>query len=154
MGGGSDDIGDVPPGLCPPFTLRLPVETFPAAPGHNWGQRHFDGDPPSRTKGVIAGAKVQAMTMIDILNPSGNRKASLGLFQQCPNQRRKIQKPSSARRQAPRPWLNERTMAQYSRTVMKQFYYNPAKYDTYLDQLGIKYPTVRTTPARDARKNN
>jgi len=26
---------------------------------------------------------------------------------------------------------------------MKAFYYDPAKYDTYLDQLGVKYPTVR-----------
>ena len=26
---------------------------------------------------------------------------------------------------------------------MKAFYYDPSKYDTYLDQLGIKYPTVR-----------
>jgi aminobenzoyl-glutamate utilization protein B len=26
---------------------------------------------------------------------------------------------------------------------MKPFYYDPSKYDTYLEQLGIKYPTVR-----------
>jgi aminobenzoyl-glutamate utilization protein B len=26
---------------------------------------------------------------------------------------------------------------------MKAMYYDPAKYDNYLDQLGIKYPTVR-----------
>ena len=28
----------------------------------------------------------------------------------------------------------------------EDFYYDPAKYDTYLEQLGIKYPTVRATP--------
>ena len=33
-------------------------------------------------------------------------------------------------------------MEQY-RDRMKQLYYDPAKYDTYLEQLGIKYPTVR-----------
>ena len=27
---------------------------------------------------------------------------------------------------------------------MKKYYYDPTKYTTYLDQLGIKYPTVRT----------
>jgi len=27
---------------------------------------------------------------------------------------------------------------------MKKYYYDPSKYPTYLDQLGIKYPTVRT----------
>jgi aminobenzoyl-glutamate utilization protein B len=26
---------------------------------------------------------------------------------------------------------------------MKALYYDPAKYDNYLEQLGIKYPTVR-----------
>jgi aminobenzoyl-glutamate utilization protein B len=26
---------------------------------------------------------------------------------------------------------------------MKKYYYDPAKYPTYLEQLGIKYPTVR-----------
>jgi aminobenzoyl-glutamate utilization protein B len=25
---------------------------------------------------------------------------------------------------------------------MKKFYYDPTKYKSYLDQLGIKYPTV------------
>ena len=28
---------------------------------------------------------------------------------------------------------------------MKKYYYDPTKYKTYLEQLGIKYPTVRTT---------
>jgi aminobenzoyl-glutamate utilization protein B len=26
---------------------------------------------------------------------------------------------------------------------MRKYYYDPTKYKTYLDQLGIKYPTVR-----------
>ena len=29
------------------------------------------------------------------------------------------------------------------RPLMKTFYYDPKKYPTYLEQLGIKYPTVR-----------
>jgi aminobenzoyl-glutamate utilization protein B len=28
---------------------------------------------------------------------------------------------------------------------MEKYYYDPAKYPTYLDQLGIKYPTLTTT---------
>jgi hypothetical protein len=28
---------------------------------------------------------------------------------------------------------------------MKQMYYDSSKYDNYLQQLGIKYPTVRET---------
>ena len=34
------------------------------------------------------------------------------------------------------------------RPEMKKFYYDPTKYKTYLEQLGIKYPTVRTRRAR------
>jgi aminobenzoyl-glutamate utilization protein B len=26
---------------------------------------------------------------------------------------------------------------------MKKYYYDPSKYKTYLEQLGIKYPTVK-----------
>ena len=32
------------------------------------------------------------------------------------------------------------------RPQMMKFYYNSAKYKTYLEQLGIAYPTVRPAP--------
>jgi len=41
----------------------------------------------------------------------------------------------------PAIWLNKATMEKY-RPEMQKFYYDPAKYDNYLEQLGIKYPTV------------
>jgi aminobenzoyl-glutamate utilization protein B len=48
----------------------------------------------------------------------------------------------------PSIWLNKATMDKY-RPEMKKYYYDAAKYSTYLEQLGIKYPTIRTdsTPA-------
>ena len=39
--------------------------------------------------------------------------------------------------------LNTEIMAKF-RPDMRKFYYDPTKYKTYLEQLGIKYPTVRT----------
>jgi aminobenzoyl-glutamate utilization protein B len=39
--------------------------------------------------------------------------------------------------------LNQDVMARY-RPAMRRFYYDPTKYRTYLDQLGIAYPTVRS----------
>ena len=42
----------------------------------------------------------------------------------------------------PAIWLNKETMEKY-RPEMKKYYYDPTKYKTYLEQLGIKYPTVR-----------
>jgi aminobenzoyl-glutamate utilization protein B len=44
--------------------------------------------------------------------------------------------------------LNAATMAKY-RPEMKKYYYDPTKYRTYLEQLGIKYPTVRPRAATD-----
>ena len=40
--------------------------------------------------------------------------------------------------------LNKAILDKY-REQMKKYYYDPTKYKTYLDQLGIKYPTVQTT---------
>ena len=42
----------------------------------------------------------------------------------------------------PAIWLNQKTMEIF-RPKMKAFYYDPSKYNTYLEQLGIKYPTVK-----------
>jgi aminobenzoyl-glutamate utilization protein B len=44
----------------------------------------------------------------------------------------------------PAIWLNKAIMEKY-RPEMRKYYYDPTKYKTYLDQLGIKYPTVRDT---------
>ena len=42
----------------------------------------------------------------------------------------------------PAIWLNKKIMEEY-RPRMKPFYYDSAKYNTYLEQLGIEYPTVK-----------
>jgi aminobenzoyl-glutamate utilization protein B len=44
----------------------------------------------------------------------------------------------------PAIWLNKAIMDKY-RPEMRKYYYDPTKYKTYLEQLGIKYPTVRDT---------
>ncbi len=38
--------------------------------------------------------------------------------------------------------LNTEILEKY-RPAMKKYYYDPTKYKTYLEQLGIQYPTVR-----------
>ena len=46
----------------------------------------------------------------------------------------------------PATWLNAEKMAKY-RDQMRKFYYDPSKYESYLQQLGITYPTiVKTVP--------
>jgi len=104
---------------------------------------------PIAHKGVVAGAKVQAMTMLDLFtNPDLVTKA----WDYFNNVQTKEVKYKSFVRDGDVPaiWLNQKTMEEY-RPKMKSFYYDPSKYDTYLEQLGIKYPTVHpvsgTAPA-------
>jgi aminobenzoyl-glutamate utilization protein B len=44
----------------------------------------------------------------------------------------------------PAIWLNKAVMDKY-RPEMKKFYYDPSRFPTYLEQLGIAYPTLRAT---------
>ena len=147
-GGGSDDIGDVSWNV-PTVTLRFP-SNIPGGPGHNWANGISMATPIAH-KGVIAGAKVQAMTMLDILIHPELVQSRLGLLQQ--RRRPRTVKYKSFLRPDDKPaiWLNAPTMAKY-RDQMKKFYYNPDKYDNYLDQLGIKYPTVRATSGTGANQ--
>ena len=43
--------------------------------------------------------------------------------------------------------LNAEIMARY-RPEMREYYYDPSRFDTYLEQLGIEYPTLRTADGR------
>jgi aminobenzoyl-glutamate utilization protein B len=140
-GGASDDIGDVS-WVVPTVTLSYPAN-IPGGPGHNWADGIAMATPIAH-KGVVAGAKVQAMTMLDIiLHPELVQKA----WDYFNNVQTKDVKYKSLLRPDDKPaiWLNQKIMEQY-RPQMKALYYDPSKYDTYLEQLGIKYPTVRTTP--------
>ena len=138
MGGGSDDIGDISWNV-PTVVLHYP-SNIPGGPGHNWANA-ISMATPIAYKGVIAGAKVQAMTVLDfVLHPELVDKA----WDYFRNVQTKDVKYKSFLRPGDKPavWLNQKIMEQY-RPEMKKLYYDPAKYDNYLEQLGIKYPTVR-----------
>jgi aminobenzoyl-glutamate utilization protein B len=137
-GGPSDDIGDISWNV-PTVTLRYPAN-ISGGPGHNWANGVAMATPIAH-KGVVAGAKVQAMTVLDILlHPDLVDKA----WDYFRNVQTKTVKYQSLLRPEDKPaiWLNQKIMEQY-RPRMKAFYYDPSKYNTYLDQLGIKYPTIR-----------
>ena len=137
-GGGSDDIGDISWNV-PTVTLRYPVQ-------HPRPARATTGPTPSRwrrrsrTRASIAGAKVQAH---DRARPADCEPelvdAGVGLLQQRPDQGPRSTRRSSGPDDKPAIWLNKETMEKY-RPEMKKYYYDPTKYKTYLEQLGIKYP--------------
>jgi aminobenzoyl-glutamate utilization protein B len=120
-------------------TLSYPAN-IPNLPGHNWANAIASATPIAH-KGVTAGAKVQAMTIIDMLMRPELVQAAWDYFR---NVQTKDQKyiPLIGPNDQPAITMNAKILDQY-RSEMKKYYYDPTKYKTYLEQLGIKYPTVR-----------
>ena len=51
-------------------------------------------------------------------------------------------KPMITKDDAPPIYLNSEIMSRF-RPELEKFYYDEKKFDTYLEQLGVKYPTVK-----------
>jgi len=137
-GGGSDDIGDISWNV-PTVTLRFP-SNMAAGPGHNWANAISMATPIAH-KGIQAGAKVVALTVIDFLMKPELTAQAWDYFRNVQTKTTKYI-PLIRPDDKPAIWLNEQIMAKY-RPEMKKYYYDPTKYKNYLEQLGIKYPTVR-----------
>lgn len=137
-GGGSDDIGDVS-WAVPTVQLFYP-SNVPGTPGHNWADAIAMATPIAH-KGATAGAKALALTMLDVLTTP---KLVTDAWEYYRNVQTKDTKYDSFVRPDDRPAtdLNGPILAKF-RDQMRPFYYDAAKYPTYLDQLGIKYPTIR-----------
>jgi len=140
-GGPSDDIGDISWNV-PTVTLNYPAN-MQAGPGHNWANAIAMATPIAHN-GTTAGAKVQAMTLLDLILRPELVKQAWDYF----NTQTKETKYTPLIRSDDKPatWLNANIMAKY-RAEMKKYYYDPGRYRTYLEQLGIRYPTVREAPA-------
>jgi aminobenzoyl-glutamate utilization protein B len=145
-GGGSDDIGDISWNV-PTVSLRYP-SNIPGLPGHNWANAISMATPIAH-KGATAGAKVQAMTMLDILMRPDLVQQAWDYFKNVQTKDRKYI-PFITEKDPPATWLNKATLEKY-RPEMRKYYFDPTKYKTYLEQLGIKYPTVRATSTAEAK---
>lgn len=135
--GGSDDIGDVS-WVVPTITINYP-SNIPELPGHNWSNAISMATPIAH-KGVVAGAKVVAMTTLDLLTRPELRKAARDYFT---NVQTKTQKyvPMLTPEDKPAIEINSEIMARYKPELSK-YYYDPVRYPTYLHQLGIDFPTL------------
>jgi aminobenzoyl-glutamate utilization protein B len=136
-GGGSDDIGDIS-WVTPTVTLRYPAN-IPNLPGHHWSNAIAMATPIAH-KGSTAGAKVTALTMLDLLAKPALVDSAWSYFR---NVQTRDQKYTPFLKPDDRPpvELNSNIMARY-REKLKPLYYDPTKYRTYLEQLGITYPVV------------
>ena len=140
-GGPSDDIGDISWNV-PTIVLTYP-SNIPNLPGHNWANGISMATPIAH-KGVIAGAKAQAMTLLDLLTKPELLAAAWDYFN---NVQTKDQKyvPFIRPEDHPHLELNTAIMDKYA-PQLEKYYYDSSKYPTYLDQLGIHYPTLRAAP--------
>jgi aminobenzoyl-glutamate utilization protein B len=128
--------------------LNYPAN-IPNLPGHNWANAIAMATPIAH-QGTLAGAKVMAMTLVDLLTSPPLVEKAWDYFRNVQTKDTKY-KPLMSEQDKPAIWLNQEIMAKY-REPMRKFYYDPAKYETYLDQLGIKYPTVRETKSAEKEK--
>src|SRR4051812_7408223 len=135
-GGGSDDIGDISWNV-PTVTLNYP-SNIQAGPGHNWANAISMATPIAH-KGIQYGAKVVALTVIDLLTRPELVTQAWDYFRNVQTKNTKYV-PLIRPEDQPAIWLNKERMEKY-RPEMRKYSYNPTKYKNYPEQLGIKYPT-------------
>jgi len=138
-GGPSDDIGDISWNV-PTVVLSFP-SNFQAGPGHNWANGIAMATPIAH-KGATAAAKVQALTILDLLSKPEILQRAWDYFRNIQTKDIKYT-PFLGASDKPPLWLNKKIMERF-RPEMRKYYYDPSRYKTYLEQLGIKYPTIRT----------
>jgi len=149
-GGGSDDIGDISWNV-PTATLSYPAN-IPNLPGHHWANAVAMATPIAH-KGTTAGAKVQARTILDFLLRPELVEQAWAYFRDVQTKDVKYQ-PLIGQEDKPAIDINQELLNRF-RPSMRKFYYDPAKYKTYLEQLGVTYPTVRaTTPEAGAPRTS
>ena len=96
---------------------------------------------PIAHKGTTVGAKAMAATVLDVLLTPALVEQAWTYFRDVQTKDQKYV-PFITDKDPPAITMNAVVMAKF-REEMKKYYYDPTKYKTYLEQLGITYPTVR-----------
>jgi len=138
-GGGSNDFGHITYNV-PAIRLNFPGN-IPNLPGHNWANAVTMATPIAH-KGATAGAKVAAMTLIDLLVKPEILEEAWTYFNEV-QMKDVTYEHFITDDDKPAIWANQELMDRY-REKMSKYYFDPNKFDTYLEQLGIEYPTVRS----------
>ena len=113
---------------------------MPGMPGHHWANAITMATPIAH-KGCTAGAKVEAMTILDLLYKPQILKDAWDYYNNTQTKEQKYT-PLISKDDKPAIQLNTSIMQTFN-PELKKYHYDPSKYNTYLEQLGIKYPTVR-----------
>lgn len=137
VSGPSDDIGDVTwnvPTVALDFAANVGGLQF-----HHWSSGMAMATPIAH-KGSTNGAKIIAATMMDMLQDESLIDASWKYFREVQTAD-STYSPFITDDDKPAIEKNAAIMEQY-RERQRAFYYDPSKYDTYLEQLGIDYPQL------------
>ena len=135
--GGSDDIGDIS-WAVPTVTLRFPAN-MPGLQGHHWSSAVAMATPIAH-KGSLAGARVMARTAIEFFANPELVEDAWDYFRDV--QTKDVTYTSFLGDVDPPIYMNQERQGAF-RGELEKYYYDPSRYDTYLEQLGITYPTVR-----------
>ena len=87
------------------------------------------------------GAKVVATTVIDFLTQPQLLSSAKEYFKNVQSKDTEY-KPMITEKDPPPIYLNEGIMNQF-RPQLEKFYFDETKYDTYLEQLNVQYPTIK-----------
>lgn len=137
LGGGSDDIGDIMWAL-PTITIRFP-SNIPNMIGHH-KTAAIGMATPIAHKGAVAGGKAVAMTVLDLLmDPAA--LAAAKRYQEEVQFAEGEYDPVLTDADMPAIHLNKDIMDKM-RPQLEPYYYDPSRFDSYLEQLGIQYPTA------------
>ncbi len=144
MGGGSDDIAEVSWNV-PTVRLWYPGN-IPGTIAHHWSSSISMATPIAH-EGANYAARVIAMTMIDLLTDPARVEEAWTYFREVTAKdypwRSLIPEGTT-----PPVHMNADKMARY-RPQLEALRYDPTRFDTYLEQLGIEYPTVRDFQQED-----
>ncbi len=145
ISGGSDDIGDVS-WAVPTITLRYP-SNIDGRQGHHWSSALAMATPIAH-KGATAGAKVLAATMLDLILDPTLLEAARDYFENEQIKENGEYKPFISDEDEPAIERNTDVMARY-KDQLETYYYDPSKYESYLEQLGIDYPQLEAPDDED-----
>jgi len=140
MGGGSDDIAEVSWNV-PTIRLRYPGN-IQGTTGHHWSAGIAMATPIAH-RGANYGSRVIALTAMDIVVREDLVEEAWTYHKEVTTKDYTWESllPDGTE---PPIFLNAEKMERY-RPLLEPFKYDPTRFDTYLEQLGIVYPVLEKT---------
>jgi aminobenzoyl-glutamate utilization protein B len=137
MGGGSDDIAEVSWNV-PTVRLRYPGN-IPGTTGHHWSAGIAMATPIAH-KGANYGSRVIALTALDVLTRPQLVEEAWTYYREVTTKDYTWESLIPEGTEPP-IFLNAEKMDKY-RPLLEPLRYDPNRFDTYLEQLGVAWPTL------------